>query len=339
MKNFIFGVLALGIMAGFFACQKDNSLSTNATDEISQIASSTSKQSVTVAELPSAIPQYVDMAFTPVQIEAAWRVQGAGYEVELEDGQALYFRNNGDCLGRGDEDRGGPGFRCMHGDSVDVATLPQGITDYVAANYSGETIVKAVAKPNGGFAVELSGGAILLFKADGTFFRECGDGPEPGGGHGGPGGHHGGHHGPGHGPGPNGGCAVGDTIDIATLPAGVTDYVTANYNGETIVVAVVKPTGKFGVELSNGIVLLFKPDGTFIKECDGTPQGPHHPHGELIDPANLPQAAQDYISTTYPGAVIAKAFKFDNGYYGVRLEDGTKLLFDGDGNIIFDSGN
>ncbi len=330
MKNIIFGVLALGIMGGFFACQKDTSTLAES-DLISQIATSSSKEAVSTNELPSAVTAYVDMSFTPVQIESAWKVRGMGYEVELEDGQDLYFRENGNCIGRGDEDRGRPGFRCMHGDSIDIASLPQSISDYITANYPNESIVRAVTKPNGGYAVKLSDDTVLLFNADGEFFDECGD--RPGGGHGGHGGHGGGQGGP------NGGCALGDTIDIASLPTTVTDFVTANYTGETVTVAVVKPSGKFGVELSNGTVLLFTADGTFIRECDGTPVGPHHPHGQAIDPSALPQAALDYVAANYPAATIERAAVFNNGFYGVRLSDGTHILFDADGNVIFDSGN
>ncbi len=337
----------MGVMALAFACQKETA--TTATDLINAIASSDSKQAVSVSDLPTEVQDYVALSFTPVEIEAAWHVRGKGYEVELEDGQDLYFRDGGECMGtsRG----GGMGvFRCMRGDTVDVSELPQAAADYIAANYDTLTIVTVVFKEHGnrtGYAVELSDGTVLLFNAEGEFFNECGDFPGGGPGGGGPGhGDHGGHHGNqggDHGPnGPQGGCTAGDTIDVASLPTTITDYVAANYGGETIVNAVVKPSGKFGVELSSGTVLLFDADGNFIKECDGQPDGGPHQHhcdNELAALTDLPQAAQDYIAANYAGETLVRGCIKNNGNYIVGLSNDVKILFDADGNMLFDSGN
>lgn len=350
MKNLIYGMLAMSIMALAFACQKE--AATTATDLINAIATSDSKQAVSVSELPTEVQDYVALSFTPVEIEAAWHVRGKGYEVELEDGQDLYFRDGGDCMGT--SNGGGAGeFRCMRGDTVDVSELPQAAADYITANYPTLTIVTVVYKEHGdrtGYGVELSDGTILLFNGDGEFVNICGDfpggGDGDGNGHGGHDGDHGGHHGNqggDHGPnGPQGGCAAGDTIDVATLPTAVTDYITANYSGETITVAVVKPSGKFGVELSSGTVLLFDADGNFIKVCDGQPDGGPHQHHcdtELAALTDLPQAAQDYIATNYADATLVRGCVKNNGNYIVKLSNDVKILFDADGNVLFDSGN
>lgn len=350
MRKLIFGMLALGIMALAFACQKETASTIDET--INAIASATDKQTVSVSELPVAVREYVTLSFTPIQIEAAWHVRGQGYEVELEDGQDLYFRDNGDCMGAS---RGGGGgvFRCLQGDTVDVSELPQAATDYIATTYPDLTIQTVVHKTHGdreGWAVELSDGTILLFNAEGEFFHICGDFDGSGGGHGdgdGHGGGHGGHDGDNHGghgdgpEGPQGGCAAGDTIDVADLPTAAADYIAANYSGETITLVVVKPSGKFGVELSNGTVLLFNTDGSFIKECDGQPgNGPHHHHCDTtVTFDDLPQAAQDYISANYAGETLDRGCLKNNGNYIVRLSNGVKILFDADGNVLFDSGN
>jgi hypothetical protein len=347
MKNLIYGMLAMGIMALAFACQKDSAVT--ATDLINAIANSDSKQAVSVAELPTEVQDYVALSFTPLDIEAAWHVRGKGYEVELEDGQDLYFRDGGECMGTS---RGGGGgvFRCMRGDTVDVSELPQAAADYIAANYPTLTIQTVVHKAHGdrtGYAVELSDGTILLFNSEGEFHHTCGDFPGggDGDGHGGHGGHDGDHHGNqggDHGPnGPQGGCTAGDSIDVATLPTAVTDYITANYGGETIANAVVKPSGKFGVELSSGTVLLFAADGTFIKVCDGQPDGgPHHHHCDTqVTIDDLPQAAQDYIAANYAGETVERGCQKNNGNYIVKLSNDVKILFDADGNMLFDSGN
>ncbi|MCC6726911.1 MAG: PepSY-like domain-containing protein [Saprospiraceae bacterium] len=349
MKNLIYGMLAMGIMALAFACQKET---TDATANlINAIAGSDSKQAVSVSELPTEVREYVALSFTPVEIEAAWHVSGKGYEVELEDGQDLYFRDGGDCMGTSNGGGGGV-FRCMRGDTVDVSELPQAAADYIAANYGSLTILTVVYKSHDnhtGYAVELSDGTILLFNGDGEFVNLCGEFPgggdgnghgDHGGDHDGDHGNHGGDHGP---DGPQGGCAAGDTIDVADLPTAVTDYITANYSGETINIAVVKPSGKFGVELASGTVLLFDADGNFIKICDGQPghggTHQHHCDTELTALTDLPQAAQDYIATNYPGETLDHGCVKNNGNFFVELSNDAKILFDADGNVVFDSGN
>ena len=333
MKNLIYGMLAIGIVALAFACQKD-ATSENVTDMMNAIANSSDKQAVTVAQLPTDVREYVALSFTPVEIEAAWRVRGMGYEVELEDGQDLYFRENGRCMGAG---RNGGIFRCMRGDTVDVSELPQAAADYITATYPTATIQTVVYKAHGdrtGYAVELTDGTILLFNGAGEFVHICGefDGDGPGG--------HGGHHGDGPG-GPSGGCAAGDTIDAADLPQTAAGYVADNYPNDNITVVVVKPSGKFGVELESGTVLLFTADGVFIKECDGQPNGgPHHHHCNLpITFDDLPPAAQDYINANYAGETVERGCVKNNGNYIVRLSNDVKILFDANGVVLFDSGN
>jgi hypothetical protein len=88
-------------------------------------------------------------------------------------------------------------------------------------------------------------------------------------------------------------------------------------------------------------VLLFRPDGTFIKECDGQPNGgPHHHHCNApVGLDDLPQAAQDYLAANYPGETVVRGCQKNNGNYIVKLSGGAKILFDADGNMLFDSGN
>lgn len=345
MKNLILGTFALGLIMLAFSCKKDaTTVAVDNTALMTAIASSTEKQTVEVAQLPTSLREYVSLSFNPIAIESAWLVSGRGYEVELEDGQNLYFRTDGNCLGAGTGGGGGV-FRCMNGDTVDVSELPQAAADYVTANFPSLTIQTVVFKSHGdrtGYAVELSDGTILLFNADGEYVHTCGDFDEPNGG-GGHGGHGGGHHGDGNGPnGPGGGCAAGDTIQVADLPQAATDYVTTNYPSETITLAVVKPSGKFGVELSNGEVLLFEADGTFIKVCDGQPNGGphnHHCNTPLTALTDLPQAAQDYIAANYPGETLERGCVKNNGNYILELSNDVKILFAADGTVIFDSGN
>lgn len=79
------------------------------------------------------------------------------------------------------------------------------------------------------------------------------------------------------------------TVDAASLPASITTYISTNYAGATIKEALKGPEGNYAVAITvNGVVklLLFKADGTFVKEVAGRP-GPapgdsarHHAPGD-----------------------------------------------------------
>ncbi len=332
MKNLIYGLLAMGVVAFAFACQKETNTD-NVADLMNQIANSSDKELKAVSQLPNELKDYVAFSFTPLEIEAAWHVRGKGYEVELEDGQNLYFRENGRCIGAG---RGGGGgvFRCMRGEVVDVSELPQAALEYIADKYDSpiETVVLKQHGDRTGYAVKLADGTILLFNGAGDFFHVCGE--FDGGGHGG-------HHGDGpHGP--HGGCMAGDDVGVDNLPQLAAEYIATSYADQTIASVVVKPTGKFGVELSGGVILLFTPNGVFIKECDGQPtDGPHHHHCNtpITALSELPQAAQDYVATNYADATLVRGCVKNNGNYIIKLSNDVKILFAADGTVIFDSGN
>lgn len=348
MKKPIIGMLLAGIMGMFFACQKDSPLSTT-DDLVNTISTAGNKQMVLVTDLAPEISGYVNQHYSPVSIEAAWHVSKAGFEVAMEDGQLLYFNERHLFLGNDDGSRHPHGkLRCLKGQPANADDLPAAAVDYIAENYPGETIELVKIKPSGAFAVKLSNGDILLFSPQGMFFRECGKPAGPGG----PGGHGGGH---------PCGCMQGETVTAADLPVEAAEYVNENYPDETIEAVVLKASGKFAVELGDGTVLLFDTDGTFIKECGVMepglggygPWGPHGHHGGMgpggngggnfggtqISPEELPQPAQDYLSSQYPDATVEVAFQKPNGFFFVKLSNGEKLLFGANGNILFDSGN
>ncbi len=345
MKNFFFSVLTICAVTFFFACQKESS--TASTELIDQIATA-QKLEVAVSEVPASINEFVEENYSSIVISRAYTARGLGWEIELSNADFLYFDRANGCLGDEGElrrgDRGGErhGNRCMRGDSVGVADLAVAITDYVTANYAGETITAATVKPNGYTGVLLSNEVVLLFDADGVFIKECDTDGGPGGhggGHGG-GGHHGGghdggggHHG-GHGP-----CLAGDSIGIETLPAVVTDYVTATYPDETISSASQKPNGAYAVGLSSGTVLLFNAEGEFRAICGGGGGIGNWHGGTEVAVEDLPAAVTDYVTANYPDATIVKAKQRNDGNYFLRLDNGVKLVFDVDGNILFDSGN
>ena len=59
--------------------------------------------------------------------------------------------------------------------------------------------------------------------------------------------------------------------------------------------------------------------------------------GESLDPLDLPQIIRDYLDQEFPGVSINQIEIFQDestSLYGVRLENGTEILFDSDGLII-----
>ncbi|MEK7257738.1 MAG: PepSY-like domain-containing protein [Bacteroidota bacterium] len=331
MKKLIFGLLIASIGGLFFACQKE---SLTGTELIDQIANSTEKVEVRTSETPESITTYVEENFYPLTIDKTFRVRGKGWEVQLTDDQDLYFNERNGCLGDG-EMRGGDGerhrFRCMRGDDFDIASLPAAISEYVTANYPDATIASAIVKgDNRAYGVELSDGTVLLFNGEGEFVKVCDQ--QPGGG--GHGGHGGGHH-------DGGRCIRGDVVEVSELPQAATDYVAATYPNETIQTVVKKGDRGYGVELSDGTVLLFDIEGVFIKEC-GTGGGfghGNHDGGTPVAVEDLPGAITDYVATNYPDATIEKAVVRADGNYFLRLSNHVKLVFDSEGNLLFDSGN
>lgn len=139
------------------------------------------------------------------------------------------------------------------------------------------------------------------------------DSTGPGGGHPGDtihgdstgcGGHHGGgHHGGGHG------------IPPDSLPALITDYITANFAGYSILHAefdslctegLVKEV-MIGKQGSEPFKLVFSASNSFLFRADRIPSG------------DLPQAVKDYISTNYPAyQVCDRAEKFTMANAGIQ---------------------
>ncbi len=121
------------------------------------------------------------------------------------------------------------------------------------------------------------------------------------------------------------------------LPAGITDYITANYPNATIDRAgQSSESGNYAVKITKEdgthTGLLFTGEGVFISEKKQKAKP------NSIDVADLPAAITDYVAANYEGAAIKKAFQGDDGNYGVLLvlEDDSYLGvgFDTDGNYL-----
>ncbi len=217
-----------------------------------------------------------------------------------------------------------------------VATkdLPAAVTAYIASNYTGYTVDRAGKGTDGTLLVVIENAAkdhkALLFGADGAFKQEVAlmQGPGRPGTKGKPGDHGG--------PGERGPKSF-TAIDVASLPATITSYVTSKYasstisgaaqNAEKLYIVFVKTT-------SGKLLLEFNADGSFKQEVVRPGKG----RGSFVDitTAELPATVTAYITKTYAGSTINKAAKssVDGGYLvWIKKADGTNvgLSFGADG--------
>ena len=309
MKNLIIAISGVGLALFFFTCKKENVLPTQKEELlIEQITASPNVDAQGLADLPAAIFNYVKQNHAPFDIETAFHAPKIGYEIFLENGLCLYFDQNGSHLNHdgmhGDEGNHhggmGPGFNhCLAGDTLDVADLPQTILDYIAANYSGKTVVTVVVKPSGKLGVELSGGTVLMFNPNGTFIHVCQS--QGTGGHG---------HGHGNNGGPGWHCDPGGTM--GGCHGGQMGHGHGNHGGMG---------GHHG-----GM---------------GTYPGSNEPcwGGNGIPVDNLPATITSYVSANHPNATVVYAMQTFGDNCFLRLSDCARLVFDENGNILFDSGD
>jgi hypothetical protein len=198
-------VLLLILVAGFTACNKDNTTSTS------------SEQSIAPTALPLSITNYVSENYPAETITSALKVSNASasYIVTLNTLEELAFDDNGGYLGRGedfhhhgdslggfDDDsighledslgghhgghhgghggHGGHGEHGEHGTFVSLDSLPTAISDYILANYAAYTTKHAEIDSICPFGavyevfVEQSGngGLKLLFDLNGFYLAK-----------------------------------------------------------------------------------------------------------------------------------------------------------------------
>jgi|GEM_PF-920023 len=217
-----------------------------------------------------------------------------------------------------------------------VATkdLPAAVTAYTTKNYAGYSVDRAAKDADGNFLVVLENAAkdhkALLFGADGSFKQEVAlmQGPGRPGTPGKPGDHGG--------PGERGPKSF-TSVDVASLPATITSYVTSKYASSTISGAAQNAEKLYivFVKTTSGKVLLeFNADGSFKQEVVRAGRG----KGTFVDitTAELPKNVTDYITKTYAGSTINKAAKssVDGGFLvWIKKADGTNvgLSFGADG--------
>lgn len=229
-----------------------------------------------------------------------------------------------------------PGF---FRDSIAAGNLPGSITSFLNNNYAGYVfekafIIKDSTGTTGGYAVIIvyNGKPVaLLFDASANFVqvleqRQAGDLD-------GKGWHEGGRFGDRDG-------LQNDTVAISALPASIQSYFTTKYPGDTLTrVYRNEDSSYLVVSVDNGIFLsVFKSDGSFIKRI-ALPVPPGLVQPVLQD--SLASSILSYLTTTYPGYVLEKAFSLsvDNilqGFIVAIDANNTKyvLLFDANGNFV-----
>ncbi len=237
------------------------------------------------------------------------------------------------------------------GSAVGAGELPADITGYVETNYNPLEIVDAWQVADKGYVVVLEDGTEVYFDLDGKFAGDS----EKNGLHNGDDQAH------------MAKCIEGNALDANDLPQAAIDYVADNHANASINRVVIKPNGHFGVELNDGTTLLFDTEGAHIKNCGCEGQGEAHDEGahdngmhnadshdngshddqggthvdggSILQPEQLPQAAQDYIANNYPDETVIKAVQTYHRKFFVHLSNDVKIVFDANGNVLYDSGN
>lgn len=250
MKNLLFFLATvIGLSLLVTSCNKESSVSEDM-ELIEQIVTSENRTAIEISELPSVIRATIDEKYFETYIESVLSARGLGFEVELGNGETIYFSERGEGLvsRRGFRHGHGPCGMGHRGTVVELADLPTTITDYIIANYPDAETKRAKTNDNTGNYFVLiktdDGRVVLKFDADGNFIEEVSCI----------------HH----------GCGGITQIDIADLPTTITDYITTNYPTADIQKAGQKTnSGNYGVVLNidgDRVIVVFDADGNFLFE-------------------------------------------------------------------------
>jgi hypothetical protein len=120
-------------------------------------------EDIAPGDLPEKIRNFITTHFTGATIEEAERESNGNYEVELSNDIELIFDADGNFLGRTDDDDDDDR------EDIAVSELPQVIRDYIAVNYSDNSIIEAEREDDNTYEVTLNNGLELYFDADGKF--------------------------------------------------------------------------------------------------------------------------------------------------------------------------
>lgn len=115
---------------------------------------------VSESELPKAATAFLTKHFPGDNIRKAEKDsgrRGMEYEVDMTSGAEIDFLADGDWKE----------VKAARGNAVPAAIIPTAISDYVAKNFKGLSIVE-ISRKRGGYEVELSNGTELRLNSDAT---------------------------------------------------------------------------------------------------------------------------------------------------------------------------
>lgn len=266
----------------FYSCKDNNALTPSTT------STSTSTARVTTALLinnvyfatagdsiviPAAVQSFIATTYPDYTIKGAHKLNMRKdttivYEVDIvstTDAKDVYFDANwtfvsdaSKAIGDRGGKHGGKGSPKNHKDSlstgtaIDPTTIPASVTTFISTNYTGYTVLKGRTRTiNGVVSKELvisntTDLKVLVFDANWTFISEQlkSVGPEKG----------------------------GTALDITTIPASVTTYITTNYAGYSIKSAVSRTRNSvvsYEVTISDGTTkkrIIFDANWAFVNE-------------------------------------------------------------------------
>jgi hypothetical protein len=214
-------------------------------------------------------------------------------------------------------------------EAIAQASLPADVTTYLTANYSGYVYhksyaIKSSANATAGYVVVIyynDKPVALAFNSAGAFEkvleqREKGD-------LGGKGWHHGGRFSNREGKGK-------DTVALASLPAAITTYMSANYAGDTLVKAFRTRDSSYVLFSKNNgaYASLFTSTSVFVKRMQ-LPTKEIKAVASVIDASALPLLARTFLEAAFPNYVSNTAFSLSvnnvlKGYVVVVDANNTK---------------
>ena len=305
MKNVLSVLLVLAIIALTVSCNKDNAVPLGPEEAlIENITTANLVDLLAPSDVPSQINGFVVANFHPYQIEMVYQAKGYGYEVMLENGMCVFFDNDGSHIdhdGIHDDwsNMHGDDYNCMMGDHMDIDMCPMNIQNFIHDNYPNQGIREFVVKPSGKLSVALNDETVLMFNPTGELVTEC----QLNFGGNGMGMGNNGHHMHDHGFGIN----ASGLCDSIGNPGGNHPWGSGNMMGH---------------------------GGQNGGQNDGACWG-----GESIELGDIPATIASYINQNYPESEVLFVMQSYHGYYMIRLEDCVRLVFDENGNLLFDSGH